>query len=233
MSILRITRKQYRQFAEQAKQNGVGLALDTFTNMGESWGLYSCWAQSIVRDAAAAEQQSYDERVVIKLATSINAAVLRSAIRPELDWAALEDDEIYSFVFHHEIGHHLDNFRVWDIFAIPDPEVRDRCHQVFTRVNEMLADRYAWAQVRPGEAVPLGEAGKRMQDEMQADLELLNKHTPRIRRSPRVLPGGQYTSIPASMLCSVDLAAFVGPNVSPAVIERQRIRRRDSRVRAR
>lgn len=232
MSTLRITRQQYRQFAELAKQKGVGLALDTFTNMGECWGLYNCWAQPIVRDAAA-DHHSYDERIVIKLATSINAAVLRSATRPELDWAALEDDEIYSFVLHHEIGHHIDNFKGWDIFAIQDLEVRDQCHRVLNRVNEMLADRYAWAQVRPGEAVPLGEAGKRMQDVMQADLALLSKHAPRIRRAPRVLPGGQYTSIPASMLCSADLAAFVGPDVSPAIFERQRIRRRDSRVRAR
>ncbi|WP_070087287.1 hypothetical protein [Pseudomonas sp. NBRC 111122] len=232
MSILRITRKQYRQLAELAKQSGVGLSLDTFTNMGECWGLYSSWAQPIVRDAAA-DQHSYDERIVIRLATSINAAALRSATRPELDWASLEDDEIYSFILHHEIGHHVDNYRGWDLFEISDLEARNQCHRVLGRVNEMLADRYAWAQIRPGEPVPLGESGKRMEEVMQADLALLSKHMPRIRRKPRVLPGGQYTSIPASMLCSADLAAFVGPSVSPALIERQRIRRRDSRGRAR
>lgn len=232
MSILRITRKHYRQLAELAKQNGVGLSLDTFTNMGECWGLYSSWAQPIVRDAAA-DQHSYDERIVIRLATSINAAALRSATRPELDWASLEDDEIYSFILHHEIGHHVDNYRGWALFEISDLEARNQCHRVLGRVNEMLADRYAWGQIRPGEPVPLGESGKRMEEVMQADLALLSKHMPRIRRKPRILPGGQYTSIPASMLSSADLAAFVGPGVSPALIERQRIRRRDSRVRAR
>ncbi|AYN14296.1 hypothetical protein CHR29_03735 [Pseudomonas monteilii] len=232
---LRITRTQYRGFAEMAKESGLALTIATFTELGGIWGEYSRWAQPIVRDALN-DQAQRDERVAIKLATSINAGRFRSATRPEIDWSALDDSEIYPFILHHEIGHHLDNFSLWDLILAPDQVVGDQCHKVMYRVNEMLADRYAWEQVRPGEPLPLSEAGKRLQEVMAADLELLNKHIPRTRRAPKALPSGQYTYVPASMLKTEELAAFVGPHVSPALIEhtrnRRRIHRRDSRLRA-
>jgi len=231
---LRITRRQYRQFAELAKSNGVGLTLDTFTNLGGIWGEYSCWAQPIIHDVSS-DSRLCDERIAIKLATSVNAGAFRGTHRPELDWSALDDSEIYPFIVSHEIGHHVDNFAYWDIALMPDLAARDRCHKVMYRVNEMLADRYAWEQVRPGEPLPLSETGKRLQEEMATDLELLNQHMPRTRRAPKVLPSGQYAYVPASMLKTEELAAFVGPHVSPALIEhtrnRRRVHRRDSRLR--
>ncbi|MNJ48599.1 hypothetical protein D3C77_437960 [compost metagenome] len=233
-STLRITRRQYRQFAELAKLSGVGLTLDTFTNLGGIWGVYSCWAQPIVRDASI-DRRLCDERIAIKLATSVNAGAFRGSRRPEMDWSALDDCEIYPFLVNHEIGHHLDNFLLWDLILAPDQVARDQCHKVIYRVNEMLADRYAWEQVRPGEPLPLSETGKRMQDVMADDLDLLQRHFPRKRRKPKALPGGQYAYVPASMLKTEELAAFVGPHVSPALIEhtrnRRRIYRRDSRLR--
>ncbi|MBI6947101.1 hypothetical protein [Pseudomonas koreensis] len=233
-TILRITRRQYRQLAELAKQNGVGLTLDTFTNLGGIWGEYSCWAQPIVRDASI-DRRLCDERIAIKLATSVNAGAFRGAHRPELDWSELEDGEIYPFLVNHEVGHHVDNFTHWDIILMTDLVARDQCHKILNRVNEMLADRYAWEQVRPGEPLPLSETGKRLQKVMAADLELLNKHMPRTRRAPKALPSGQYAYVPASMLKSEELAAFVGPHVSPALIEhtrnRRHVHRRDSRLR--
>ncbi|MDM9596956.1 MULTISPECIES: hypothetical protein [Pseudomonas] len=232
---LRITRRQYRQFAELAKSNGVGLTLDTFTNMGGIWGEYSSWAQPVIRDVSS-ESRLCDERTAIKLAASVNAGAFRNAHRPELDWAVLEDGEIFQFIVNHEIGHHIDNFSICDLSLTPNREVEDECFKVMRRVNEMLADRYAWEQVRPGEPLPLSEAGKRLQEVMAADLELLNKNMPRTRRAPKALPSGQYTYVPASMLKTEELAAFVGPHVSPALIEhtrnRRRIHRRDSRLRA-
>lgn len=231
---LRITRRQYRQFAGLAKLNGMGLTLDTFTNLGGIWGEYSCWSQPIVRDASS-DSRLCDERITIKLATSVNAGAFRGAHRPELDWSALEDSEIYPFIVSHEVGHHVDNFTYWDITLMPDLVARDECHKVINRVNEMLADRYAWEQVRPGEPLPMSETGKRLLEVMAADLELLNRHMPRTRRAPKALPSGQYAYVPASMLKTEELAAFVGPHVSPALIEytrnRRRVHRRDSRLR--
>lgn len=231
---LRITRTQYRGFAELAKESGLGLTIATFTELGGIWGEYTCWAQPIVLDASS-DQIQCDERVAIKLATSINTGRFRCAVRPEIDWSALDYREIYPFILHHEIGHHLDNFSLWDLILAPDQVAGDQCHKVMYRVNEMLADRYAWEQVRPGEPLPLSEAGKCLQEVMAADLELLNKHIPRTRRAPKALPSGQYTYVPASMLKTEELAAFVGPHVSPALIEHtrnhRRVHRRDSRLR--
>lgn len=231
---LRITRRQYRQFAELAKLNGVGLTLDTFSNLGGIWGEYSCWAQSMVLDASSDWRQC-DERVAIKLATSVNAGAFRGGQRPELDWSVLDDAEIYPFIVNHEIGHHIDNFSLWDLFLAPDQAASDHCHKVIYRVNEMLADRYAWEQVRPGEPLPLSETGKRMAEVMANDLALLQRHLPRKRRLPRALPAGQYSYVPTSMLKTEELAAFVGPHVSPALIEHtrnhRRVHRRDSRLR--
>lgn len=232
---LRITRQQYRQFAEQAKQNGMGLTLATFTELGV-WGEYSCWAQPIALDVST-DQLKCDERITIKLSTSVNAGTFRGALRPEIDWSALDDSEIYPFIVNHEIGHHIDNFAHWDIILMPDLELRDRCSSVLYGVNEMLADRFAWEQIRPGEPLPLSEEGKRMQEAMAGNLELLSRHHPRTRRAPRALPGGQYASVPTAMLRTSELAAFVGPRVSPALIDRiggpRRARRQDSRMRAR
>lgn len=56
---LRITRRQYRQFAELAKLNGVGLTLDTFSNLGGIWGEYSCWAQPMVLYRGAVRAGGY------------------------------------------------------------------------------------------------------------------------------------------------------------------------------
>lgn len=231
---LRIGRRQYRQLAELAKQNGVGLALASFTNLGRIWGEYCSWAQPVVRDVSL-DQLQCEDRIAIKLAASVKTSALRGAQRPEIDWSALDDGEIYPFIVNHEIGHHIDNFKHWDIILMPDLELRDQCQKVFYRVNEMLADRYAWEQIRPGEPLPLGETGKRLQEVMAGDLELLDRHIPRTRRAPKALPGGQYSYVPASMLKTDELAAFVGPRVSASLIERardrRRVHRRDTRLR--
>jgi hypothetical protein len=231
---LRITRSQYRQLAEIAKQNGVGLALDTFTNMDRMWGCYNAWAKPIVRDVMC-DRKQVEERIAIVLSTSVNAGVFRREVRPELDWSQLADDEIYPFLACHEIGHHIDNFSFWDVMAIENVEVREQCRAVATRVNEMLADRFAWEQIRPGEPVPLCEWGQANAEVMANDLHLLQRHIPRTRRSPQALPPGQYSYVPASMLRTEELAAFVGPHVSPALIETtrnsRRVHRRDSRLR--
>lgn len=232
---LRITRSQYRQLAEIAKQHGVGLALDTFTNMGGNWGLYNAWAKPIVREVLT-DRRQMEEKIAIELSTTVDAGAFRMAMRPELDWSQLADDEIYPFLAYHEIGHHIDNFSFWDVMAIQNIEVREQCRAVATRVNEMLADRFAWELIRPGEPLPLCEWGQTNAEMMANDLALLQRHITRTRRSPRALPPGQYSYVPASMLRTEELAAFVGPHVSPALIETtrnsRRIHRRDSRLRA-
>lgn len=230
---LRLGRVQYRQLAEITKQAGCSLGLSTFEQLGGAWGMFNPYALAVHADATV-DTPHLQEQIVIQLATSVNAARLRSIQRPEIDWSQLHDDEIYPFIVQHEIGHKLDNHFVFDLWGIKDQELHDKCHRVIAFVNEILADRFAWNQIRPGEPVPLCENGKRIQEKAAAAMALLDLHIPRTRRAPRALPGGQYSFVPQSMLMTESLTAYVGPGVAPQLVERarRRIHRRDSRLRA-
>ena len=231
---LRLTRTQYRTFAEQAKQVGLTLSLSTFRALGDSWGIFDPRAKLVCLDASA-DELSFTESCGIQLSASVDAGKLRSVQRPEIDWSALEDHEIYPFIVAHEIGHRVDNFCYWDTLRIDDQQIRTRCESVIRSVNEVLADRYAWNQIRPGEAVPLCELGKSLEEEVAADIALMDRYAPRVRRQPRALPAGRYLHVPEKMLMTDAYVSFVGSRVSPTAIERARrprTYRRDSRSRA-
>ena len=231
---LRIGRIQYRQLAEMSKRAGCCLELATVEELGGNWGMYCPFADAVHPDASK-DDPKIEERVILQLATTVDAGQLRSAQRPEIDWSQLHDDEIYKFIVAHEIGHFLDNHCGFDIWAITDPLIQRKCQQVIGAVNEVLADRYAWNQIRPGEPVPLCETGKRLQDSMAESMLLLNKYVPRTRRIPRSLPAGQYSYIPRSMLMTNTNVSYVGTKVSSDLINcarnRRRVYRRDTRVR--
>ncbi len=233
-STLRLGRVQYRQLAEMAKQAGCCLGLSTFEKLGSAWGLYSGFGSAVHEDASV-DTPYLQERIVIQLAASVDTGQLRAVQRPEIDWSQLHDDEIFPFIVQHEIGHRIDNHFGFDLWNIKDPEIHDKCHRVLAFVNEILADRYAWSQIRPGEPVPLCENGKRVQEEAAKAMAILDIHIPRTRRAPRSLPSGQYSFVPQSMLMTDSLTAYVGPQVAPQLIERARTRRRvyrrDSRSR--
>jgi len=232
-STLRLGRIQYRQLANIVKQSGCCLGLSTFKDLG-AWGMFNPQVMAVHADARQ-DEYLFEERVVIELAASVDAGQLRSVQRPELDWSQLEDEEIYQFIVQHELGHYIDNHFGFDIFGIADMELRDKCQRVIRWVNEVLADRHAWNQIRPGEPVPLCENGKRVQDEVAEAMALLDLHIPRVRRAPRCLPAGQYAYVPRSMLMSDSHLAYVGPRVSAALVEqtrkRPRVHRRDTRMR--
>lgn len=232
---LRLGRVQYRALAEIAKQAGCCLGLSTFEQLGGAWGLFNPFALGVHKDATV-DTPHMQEQIVIQLAASVDAARLRSVQRPEIDWSQLHDDEIYQFITWHEIGHKLDNHFIFDLWGITDKKLHDKCHGVIAFVNEILADRFAWNQIRPGEPVPLCENGKRMQEKAAEAMALLDLHIPRTRRAPRALPGGQYSYVPQSMLMTDSLTAYVGPKVAPQLVERartrRRVHRRDTRSRA-
>ncbi|MCY1536740.1 hypothetical protein D9M68_722100 [compost metagenome] len=54
---LRITRTQYREFAEATKSVGMALNLSSFKRMEGCWGSYSPWALLVCRDARADEPE--------------------------------------------------------------------------------------------------------------------------------------------------------------------------------
>ncbi|MBV4480033.1 hypothetical protein [Pseudomonas khavaziana] len=232
---LRLTRTQYRAFAEQTKQVGCSLSLSTFRALGNCWGIFDPWAKLVCLDVSA-DQLEFTEGCGIQLSTSVDAGRLRRNQRPEIDWSALEDHEIYPFIVAHEIGHRVDNFCYWEAGRIEDDFVRTRCERTIRSINEVLADRYAWSQIRPGEPVPLCELGKSLQEEVAADIALMDKHMPRVRREPRKLPSGRHLHIPEAMLMTDSLVSFIGSGVSAAAVASVRTRprtyRRDSRSRA-
>lgn len=218
---LRVSRREYRSLAEVTKQHGLGLTLSTFDKM-RCWGFYSGWAELVCMDAAA-EDPGWDERGVVTLAATIDTEALRSAGagRPELDWGQLEDHEIIPFIVWHEIGHCMDNFSGWDIITLQDIDIRDECRRRSRFINEVLADRYAWQHVRPGEPIPLSEYGKRQQERTAEGIAYLSEHVPPRTncRKPRPLRPGQYCDVPDEMLATPERAAFIGPRVNRRLIE--------------
>jgi len=232
---LRLTRTQYRAFAEQAKAAGICLGASSLRDLGGNWGMFDPRAKLTCTNANEPDTM-WTECARIDISTTVNTKHMRSVQRPEIDWSALEDHEIYPFIVAHELGHWTDNFRVWDAWNIADNDVRHRCERVMYMINEVLADRFAWESIRPGEALPLCEMGKRREAEVFAEMAFLHEHVPRARRSAKVIPAGQYAYVPQSMLLTDAMVAYVGPSVSSAIIERtrerRRIYRRDTRARA-
>ncbi|MBI6853385.1 hypothetical protein YA0002_11465 [Pseudomonas cichorii] len=222
-TILRLGRTQYRQLADLAKQAGCCLGVSTFEELGKAWGQFSMWALAVHADVSV-DDAGCEERIVLQITARVNTARLRAVQRPEIDWSQLEDHEIFEFIVQHEIGHRLDNHYVFDLWGVKDLHLRDRCHKVIRLANEVLADRYAWNQIRPGEPVPLCDKGKRIQEDVADSMALLDLYVPRTPKTPRVLACGQYTWVPQSMLLTDKLTAFIGPGVSPALIQRVRER---------
>ena len=221
MAVVNITRGQYRTFAEIAKANGCVLTLSTVEEM-KCFGEFSFMAIGVVRDAADGHS-GLIEKAAITLARSIDADQFRSASRPELDWGHLEDHEIFPFLFWHEIGHRVDNFDAFSVTGLKDPEARATCLRYATPVNEVLADRYAWNKIRPGEPIQLGDTGKRLQDGIAAGMDALRKHavhTDTFTRQP--LPDGQYRSVPKEMLIEPWKVQYVGAKVADAWREARR-----------
>lgn len=213
MAVVNITRGQYRTFAEIAKANGCVLTLSTIEEM-KCFGEFSFMGIGVVRNAAD-NNSGLLEHSAIRLARSIDADQFRSAIRPELDWGRLEDHEIFPFLFWHEIGHRVDNFDAFSVVVLKDPGARTTCLRHVSTANEVLADRFAWSKVRPGEPIPVGDAGKRLQDGIAAGMEALRKHaahTSTFTRQP--LPAGQYRSVPKEMLIEPWKAKYVGTKVA-------------------
>ena len=191
MAILNITRQQYRDLAEIVKKEaGMCLNLSSFSQMGK-WGEYSPWAMPVYKDVTDPET-AFDEAAFITLSRSIDTERLRhcGASRPELDWGELEDHEIFPFIVWHEIGHRVDNFDPWGIMGIKDDDTREKCRRRAGFVNEVLADRFAWGHIRPGEPIPISQYGEKWRKSTEFGLAYLQKHAPTNGKKLRNLEPG-------------------------------------------
>lgn len=222
--VLRLSRREYRALAEETKAAGMALNLSTFRIMG-CWGAYSPWALPVCKDVSKPDP-GYHEHSLITLAASVDAERFRAAgaTRPEVDWSVLDDSEIYPFIIQHEIGHRQHNFDVWRLqFDVKDLEIREKCRRVIGGTNEVLADRYAWDRIRPGQPLPLGDQGKKLQEQVAEALAYLGQHCPMNTtcKDEWKLTPGQYCDVPDYMLATPERAAFIGPKVHPQILEKE------------
>jgi len=219
---IRLSHAQYRDLAEICKREaGKPLNLSSPTDMEGSWGMYTYWAELVYGDVAASHWGGH-ERAYIYLASRLNPDQVRAAgrSRPECDWSALADDEIYPFIVWHEIGHVRDNFAPMDAMLTKTPVPEKVCASL-ELVNEVLADRFAWDRVRSGEAMPLTEAGKRDATRIEEAIQEAGKYLERAKHKVKPLPAGRYCSIPATMLATKKRAAFIGPDINPDLLARE------------
>lgn len=217
--ILHLTYTQYRQFAELTKRFGMALSISTYKEI-KCWGRYSLMCTSVCKDVTQFPTQ-WEERSPIEIVNAVNTAKFRDTGRPEMDWHALADDEIYSFIVWHEIGHRMDNFNIFDLVTFKDVDqcVIDECHKYIGGINEILVDRFAWKHLRGDEELPLSELGKQRQQLIVEKTKYLEKYLPnKSRFKIRELRQGQYFDVNCNMLKSEKLAAFIGPNVSKALL---------------
>jgi hypothetical protein len=217
---VRLTPQDYRHFSDLCKvEAGKVLEISTFEAMDNSWGRWDCTAWEAIEDVR--EKNLMYTRPVsrIELAESVDVAEFRRVgrSRDELDWSALEDKEIYPFIVWHEIGHCLDNFCMLEA-AFKRDGVPDDVRAMVRPLNEILADRFAWSKVRPGEPMPLTAKGKSVKSVIEVALTYVNSFFQRAQYPVRPLVPGQYTHVSPRMLENKKLAAFVGPDVHPELL---------------
>lgn len=215
---LKLSHEQYRQFADLCKvEAGQALEVSTYEEMHGNWGISGGMAWELISDVRTS-QVTFDHHAGrIVLADSIDVAEFRRVgrARPELDWSVLSDEEIYPFVVWHEIGHRRDNFCMLDAAFFDEESVGP-----MRFINEVLADRFAWSKLRPGERLPLTRKGKAEQALIANRLDVISQKYARAPYKVRPIAAGQYAHVSPSMLQNRRLAAFLGPDVHPELLAR-------------
>lgn len=109
-------------------------------------------ASTVCSDAESLSSGSpkWSEDGLIEVAAEIRIAKWNAAARPEIDLAHVPSDRIHEFVVLHEIGHKLDNYSHYEAQRLRPDE-----WPAISELNEVLADRFAWALMFPGVPLPV------------------------------------------------------------------------------
>lgn len=221
---IQLTHAQYQRLARLCKEHaGKPLNIASEEDMGGDFGMVNYWALPVINDATKAREPYY-EQAYIHLSYRINTARLRAAgpFRPECDWSKLKNSELFDFVVWHEIGHFRDNFHPMDIlFASELSPEAVLAGKKAPYINEVLADRYAWERVRPGQPMPLTEEGRANAKRIEQDIKLLSRFFKRADYPLKIIDTDQYRHVPSYMLTSKRKAAYVGPDVHPELLKRE------------
>lgn len=222
-TVLRITPIRYREYAEIAKSHG--LALRLFDQPAQVIGLRTGLDACVIDATSDALIGSLTEVSSLLLCSTIDTAHIRAVgkDRFECDVSQLTDAEMYRFWLFHEIGHSADNYCSLSFQFSPAADDSEFCRETLRRIwqaNEILADRWAWAQVcnRP---MPKTACGLRDESAIEAELEFLDGVTGGRKNytkgpKPHVEPG-QYRTVPLRMLARKNAHIWVGPDIDPSV----------------
>lgn len=100
----------------------------------------------------------------------IDTDLFRATTRPEMDWGAIPEEDIYRFIILHEIGHCLNNYDYEWWLPERDSE-KGQLYGIVKRINEVLADRYAWEALYPGKPLPVKHRRKTVIKELMKKLD--------------------------------------------------------------
>ena len=100
----------------------------------------------------------------------IDVDLFRTTARPEMDWGAIPEEDIYRFLILHEIGHCLNNYD-YDWWLQDRDSEKGQLYGIVRGVNEVLADRYAWEALYPGKPFPVKRGRKAAIKELMGKLD--------------------------------------------------------------
>ncbi len=127
------------------------------------WGRMNVMAGGVLPDAAllrSDKKSIYRDMGLLEIAAEIPIREVATGKRPEIDLHAIPFERVMEYVGYHEIGHATNNFDIWVRTPPTTPggwaraAPRQDGGQVH-RLNEILADRYAWEKMFPGRAMPV------------------------------------------------------------------------------
>ncbi len=157
-------------------------------SMPGTFGQYSPWRVGVYKDAEVRDAPGCCAEVPgITIANEIDEAAFATCERPEMDWAAIPRADIYRFVFLHEAGHRVNNLS--PAAMLLNDEFRSSAKRAaLYRVNEALADRFAWSHLYPRRRFPRARLPrsyfKRLDQEMDELQRALPLTNPRVRTLP-------------------------------------------------
>lgn len=206
---INVTKTQYRKLAKIAKEYGCLLEIKPFSEIRCFGALHPMLAGAT--EDARKPTAYLIEHPLITIAESFSIEQMKSSNRPEINWEAIPTDKVIDFVLWHELGHKVWNFCQFDIFLKKLNFDRNMLYRV-RKCNEILADRFAWEKLFPGEKLPIKEGLSSGQSkEIEKDLFDLTQSLELKLKKITPLPRGRYLTIPLSMLSTEYLRKFIGP----------------------
>jgi len=144
-------------------QAGAVLRCCTPDEMHGLWGATGGMSGDVFIDTRLLGNAEHDGGVCdhaadICITNQIKVLDFQNAPRPEIDLRKIPAERIYEYLVWHEMGHLLDNFDPWGLFGkgVPaDYANQDGVRNALSRLNEVMADRFAWRQMFPGQRLPV------------------------------------------------------------------------------